>query len=346
MHLALYHPEHGYYARGPRSGWAGHYLTSAELDPTFGELWARGFRLLWESCGRPSRFNLIELGAGEGGFASAVLGSVAEDFRSALRYVVVEPLATLRTRQRTHLSDVPIEWVEDLSEVEPTSSGCVFANEVLDNLPIHLVEQTPEGAVELRVGLVDSRLAFIRSALDSKLRPELDAIGPDLPVGHRVELRPAARDLIQAAAATISRGALIFVDYGHEEEDLVARPQGTLMSYSHTGVDDRPLEGPGEKDITAHVNWGALRRDCAALGLRPLGPVPQRIVLEELGASALLNASRESRQAALAERRGLDAIRALSRNQALGALSDPGGLGRLGVFSAVKGITAPAFLTP
>jgi SAM-dependent MidA family methyltransferase len=71
MNFALYHPEQGYYATDPdRIGWKGYFLTSPVLDPGFGELWAEGFRRVWAECGRPSHFEIIEVGPGDGSFAA------------------------------------------------------------------------------------------------------------------------------------------------------------------------------------------------------------------------------------------------------------------------------------
>jgi SAM-dependent MidA family methyltransferase len=77
MALALYHPEHGYY-RQPQAhvGWNGHFLTSPEIDPAFGELWARAFEQVWRECGSPESFDVVEPGPGEAGFAAAVLSAV------------------------------------------------------------------------------------------------------------------------------------------------------------------------------------------------------------------------------------------------------------------------------
>src|SRR5918999_489992 len=77
MSHVLYHPRHGYYAAGPeRSGWRGHFLTSPELDPSFGALWAHAFEEIWDACGRPPEFTIVEIGPGEAGFARGVLGAV------------------------------------------------------------------------------------------------------------------------------------------------------------------------------------------------------------------------------------------------------------------------------
>ncbi|MGH2694669.1 MAG: SAM-dependent methyltransferase, partial [Actinomycetota bacterium] len=90
MSLALYHHRHGYYADAARTGFAGHFLTSPELDPAFGELWAEGLARIWDACGRPERFEVIEVGPGEGTFAAAVLAAAPRELAAALVYRLVE----------------------------------------------------------------------------------------------------------------------------------------------------------------------------------------------------------------------------------------------------------------
>jgi SAM-dependent MidA family methyltransferase len=45
------------------------------------------------------------------------------------------------------------------------------------------------------------------------------------------------------------------------------RSGGTLACYAQHRRDDAPLENPGQKDITAHVDFSALAQDASACGL-------------------------------------------------------------------------------
>jgi SAM-dependent MidA family methyltransferase len=138
---------------------------------------------------------------------------------------------------------------------------------------------------------------------------------------------------------------MIFVDYGDTAVELAKRPRGTLVSYSASGVDDRVLERPGEKDITSHANWSAVSEAARAAGWTVTGPRSQRSVLQKLGLDELHQQLRSEHDGAVAAKKGAVAVRALSRRQALGALADPGGLGGLGVVTATKGIDRPDFMS-
>lgn len=347
MQLALYHPRYGYYTGGGiRTGWGGHFITSGEVDPAFGYLWARAFEQVWEAAGRPDTFDVIELGPGEGGFAHSALAAMSGAFAEAVRYRLIERVAANEERQR-HLLDrfTKVSWHRSIAEAPVADTGCFFANEVLDNLPVHLVEKR-DGEL-LEVCVEESKGALI-TTLRPLSNPELAAFlrrcEVELAEGHRFEVALASESLIAHASSRFSRGAWIFIDYGLPAELLAARPDGTLLCYSEGGSDDLPLERVGEKDITAHANWTAVALALEKAGQTVTGPLPQRALLTALGLGDLHDQLRAEWESATTAGEGAVALRALSRRQALGVLSDPHGLGGLEVVAGLRGIERPPFL--
>ena len=345
MQLALYDPRYGYYAGGAqRTGWRGHFLTFPELDPSFGALWARGFREVWIEAGAPESFEVVEIGPGEGGFARAVLDTIDDEFRTALTYRLVERVPAARDRQRALLEDARVEWTESITELPEIPAGCIFANEILDNLPVHVVEMSGKGVMEVCVGEERAELTFIlRPPSNPELVDFLERTGMTLREGERVEVSLAAESLVAHVTKRLDIGAVFFVDYGMTAEALMARG-GTLVAYSATGADSEVLERPGEKDITAHANWTSVMDALRRAHLPVTHPIAQRDILLALGAKDLERSFRTAFDTATSEGRGADAVAALSRRQALGALLDPAGLGGLEVVAGTKGITTPAFL--
>jgi len=66
MDLALYHPEHGYYAGKPRRvGSGGDFYTAVSVGPLYGRLLAAVAAEVWQFLGAPGDFTLIEQGAHE-----------------------------------------------------------------------------------------------------------------------------------------------------------------------------------------------------------------------------------------------------------------------------------------
>lgn len=340
MQLALYHPRLGYYSGGrPRTGWSGHFVTSPELDPSYGRLWARAFEKVWEACGSPESFAVVEVGPGEGGFAHAVLSSLEGAFARAVRYRLVERVGAVQERQRERLAGFEVGWSAAISEAPRSRHGVVFANEVLDNLPVHLVERRDGELFEVCVESSGGRLVeTLRPPAGDELSGWLARAGARVPEGQRFEVTMAAESFVRHCAAALGAGATVLVDYGAESSELAERPRGTLVAYGAGGPTEDLLARPGEQDVTAHANWTIVRRTCASLGWDVTGPVAQRDVLLGLGARDLDAELRALHSEAAGAGRGAEAVRALSRRSALGALLDPGGLGGLGVVIATKGI--------
>lgn len=331
MELALYHPEHGYYASGAvRTGRAGHFMTSAELDPAFGELWARALEQTWKLCGRPHTFRVVEVGGGEGGLAAAVLSSV----QMPLVYSLVERVEEVEQRQRDHLAGFDnVSWVRSLDEAAAGSAHFVIAVELFDNLPVHVLERAHGLLQEIRVG------AGLQEVVGDLAEPTLESFGQHLHEGERCEVGLDAIGMAGELARLVDRGLLCIVDYGYS-----GPARNTLVAYSGATSDDDLLNAPGERDLTAHVAWDPLAATMKAEGLEVYGPRPQAEVLRALGAAELDRSLRTSHDAALAKGQGANAVRALSRRQALRALLDEEGLGGLQVLIGGRGIERPGFI--
>src|ERR1041384_4349842 len=98
MELCLYHPQLGYYNTDRvKLGKHGDFYTSAHLGPVFARLLARHFEMLWHKLGKPARFDLVELGPGDGWFAAELLPWIAKrfpHFSSPLHSLPLQPRPT------------------------------------------------------------------------------------------------------------------------------------------------------------------------------------------------------------------------------------------------------------
>jgi SAM-dependent MidA family methyltransferase len=73
-------------------------------------------------------------------------------------------------------------------------------------------------------------------------------------------------------------GAALVVDYGHAESDV----GDTFQAVGQHAFAD-PLATPGEIDLTAHVDFQALKRAVEAMGADCYGPIEQGELLRRLG---------------------------------------------------------------
>lgn len=176
----------------------------------------------------------------------------------------------------------------------------IVANEFFDALPIRQFLRTPDGWRERLVGLDDAgSLAFGLAATAP------DIVLPDAPEGAIREICPEGLDVMTRLARHIAAhgGAALAIDYGYG-----SGTGDTLQAMkAHAFVD--PFESPGDADLTAHVDFGALAAAARAAGAAPMRLIDQGDLLERLGlelrAEALSRAAPASREQIFAAARRL-----------------------------------------
>jgi NADH dehydrogenase [ubiquinone] 1 alpha subcomplex assembly factor 7 len=354
VELALYGAG-GFFSRARGAGRAGRdFVTSPEVGPLFGALVGRALDGWWRDARSPDPFVVIEVGAGRGRLAADVLAG-APECAPALRYVLVERSAALRTAQRELLTVEPFEdglgpVVRDdddapvpvtgmgpiatsLDELPAVAlDGVIIANELVDNLPFRIVERRGREWWEVRVALDGDDLIETLVPATDELATEADAVVADAPAGARVPVPTALVDWLRRCAAALRRGRVVLIDYAATATELVERGQaGWLRTYRDHGRGASPLVDPGEQDLTADVPREFLVHAAARAGLRLERVLTQAEWLTELGVDDLV-ADARAEWDARAHIGDLEAIRHRSRVSEGAALVDPAGLGAHQVF--------------
>jgi SAM-dependent MidA family methyltransferase len=290
MELCLYERELGYYARSQEQfGKAGDYYTSSDVHAIFGRLMGRQFEEMWRVLGSPERIEIVEFGPGRGLFARDVLDwsqhKFPEFFR-ALHYRLVETSAALREKLRSTLEQYLGPGKASIFGDPPRQAGAhpdsqiVFANEFFDARPVEVMSN--HGV--MRVGWEAGRFveSFVSASAAEMEYIDRYSIHPE--EGERVEAGLEAQRWMQTIARSVSRGFVVVIDYGYVREELLAgRHRGTIMCYRQHSASENPYEAPGEQDITAHVNFTALRATGERGGLDCLGLITQAQFLMGIG---------------------------------------------------------------
>ena len=348
--LALYHPGLGYYARAERrSGRTGDFFTSVDLGPSFGALLASQLAEMWRLLASPApgaRFDLVEAAAGDGRLARDVLDAAAADdpaFYAAIDLHLVERSRAARDAQAATLGPHAGKLTASGSSLPPAIHGAVFANELLDALPPHVLEMTADGLREVYVDVDDATGNFVERLgplSSARVQAHVASRRIALQPGWRAEVAPAAGDWVRGAVSSLARGFLLLIDYGHEASELYSatHASGTLTTYRRQRIADAAdgaappwLAAPGECDITAHVDLTLVRDAAEEAGARTLGVLDQTYFLLGLGAIARASGG------------GGDGVSDLRRRLALKSLLVPGGLGsthKVMIFG--KGVGTPA----
>lgn len=290
MERALYDPQSGYYSSGRAAiGKAGDFFTNVSIGPVYGEILAGQFVEMWQELGCPNGFHLIEQGAGDGQLAQDVLEGLDGTPLAGVPMVLIERSEKSRAAQAANLAGRNVSWVtcaEDLPEL----CGVHYSNELFDAFPVHLVRSNGEGWDEVCVGCEGHAFVWHARPPDGELAVALENY-PRRPSGFTTEICLSHRPLLRTLADRISCGFLLAVDYGMSWDSLLAehRTAGTLSCYRGHRRDSNPLEAPGEKDITAHVNFTRLTDDAVEAGWKFLNIADQHHFLVGAAASLLLS---------------------------------------------------------
>ena len=249
MSMALYEPGLGYYATAtPKFGHfpaqGSDFVTAPELTPLFARALARQVAQALQATGTRE---VWEFGAGSGALAAGLIAALDAAGERLERYTIVDLPGELRQRQRERLAAFGdrVRWVEVLPE---RFEGVLVGNEILDAIPV-----TP--------------LA---------VPGEHD---------YTTEVHPQVEAFVRTIADRLARGAALFIDYGFPEAEYYhpQRHMGTLVAHRAHRSDDAVLDHPGEKDITAHVNFTGVALAAQDAGLDVIGYTSQGRFLINLG---------------------------------------------------------------
>lgn len=192
------------------------------------------------------RFSKMREELGGGDFTVIEVGAGRGDFGAELRRVAPD------------LRYVAVEY-GDAWPAEPIR-GCIFSNEFFDALPV----RTYRGDTEVRVTEHDGVLGW-------------DGEPPTR------EFSPHAGEWMRRFAETLEAGYVVAVDYGYRGRGRDRFQHGSLMTYQRHQASEDVFADPGDRDITAHVDFDQLVEAGVAAGLRETAYDPQSRYLMRIG---------------------------------------------------------------
>jgi SAM-dependent MidA family methyltransferase len=270
----------------------------------FGELIGVWIAAIWQGMDEPLAVTVAELGPGRGTLMADALRAwrSAPELLDSLSIALVETSPVLRETQQRALraSPAPLAWYESLDDV-PQGPLIVIANEFIDALPVRQLVRERNAWHERCVTLGDEgAFAFCAGAPveDDALPASLAQL--DIAEGAVVETRPAVAALLSslAARAEASPAAALIADYGHRHTGV-----GDTLQAVHRHRFTDPLTMPGEADLTAQVDFAAIKDIATGFGLAAYGPMPQGEFLLKLGLAdrcdSLARNATEAQRAAL-----------------------------------------------
>lgn len=338
MQMVLYEPGFGYYSAGARKfGADGDFVTAPEVAPVFSRCLAGQCA---EILGALGGGEILELGAGSGVMAAAMLAEFERLDRLPSRYSILDLSADLRERQRATLERaVPhlLERVSWLDRLPEAFVGVVVANEVLDAMPVERFAIRGGGINALGVtehfGHFEWSEVRAAPALREHVRRIAAEVGEGWPDGYVSEVNSGLAPWMGAMAAALARGVMLFVDYGLPRREYYSpeRSAGTLLCHFRHRFHDDPFDRPGLQDITAWVDFTAVAEAALAAGLEVAGYTTQAHFLIGNGIGEFI-----------ANVEGLDVVQRVNLSRQAMVLTLPGEMGeRFKVIALANGYDPP-----
>ncbi|XP_022904030.1 protein arginine methyltransferase NDUFAF7 homolog, mitochondrial [Onthophagus taurus] len=302
MKEVLIHPSQGYYINREPMGESGDFITSPELSQIFGEMIAIWFLNEWSKVGAPKPFQIVELGPGRGTLMQDIL-RVFKHFDSLkqanISLVEISPVlsdsqarrlcattnlnpdqnAVIYREGMSIIENIPVKWYKTLQDV-PNVFTLLIANEFFDALPINKFKKTDLGYREILIDIDKDKEGCFRYVLAKEETPTQKLFLRSDESRENFEISPQSLLMIKEIATRIESdgGFCLIADYGHNGEGT-----DTFRAFKDHKQHD-PLIDPGSADLTADVDFAAIKRAGVEDGkVLAFGPVTQRDFLIKMG---------------------------------------------------------------
>ena len=261
---SLYNKKFGYYIKNNPFGEQGDFITAPNISILFSEMIAIWIISFWKNLNCPKKFNLVELGAGNGDMMRTISSSFSKfpTFKSSCNIKILEKSKHLRKVQEKKIKDQKVEWLDNLEELHDLP--CIFiANEFFDALPLKQFIKKNNKWYERYV------------KFNKKIKPKFLDIPFDIKKLEKeikfkisskqkfIEYSPLASYYLKKITSKIkiNNGGILIIDYGYIEKEM----KNTLQAVSKHKYTN-PLENLGNIDITYNLSFKLINQMIAKLG--------------------------------------------------------------------------------
>jgi len=264
INFSLYNKKFGYYMKKNPFGERGDFITAPNISRLFSEMIAIWILSFWKSLGSPKKFNLIELGAGNGEMMKILIESFQNfpEFFKSCKLIIHEKSPSLKKIQKKKLSKTNITWINNFGKLEKLPS-IFIANEFFDALEIKQFIKKKSIWFEKHVHLEDYKKAtffdkkFNMRKYEKKINFELSKNQnfieySELGINYLKEISKVIRN---------ETGGILIIDYGYCESKM----KNTLQAiFKHKY--SKPNENIGNSDITHNISFKLFQRITKQVG--------------------------------------------------------------------------------
>ena len=254
----LYNKKYGYYSKKIAFGKNGDFITAPGISFLFGEIIAIWIISYWEHLNRPKKFNLIELGPGNGQLSKIMIRTFKKfpKFFSSSNIFLYERSQKLINVQKKLLNGEKVKWIKNFNKLK--KGPVVFVgNEFFDAIPIKQYEIKNNKVYERFIKLnKDMKVEYLLKNIDKKISKKLKKLKL-LNKQTFVEYPKKGLEELDKIIKTIKKnnGGLLLIDYGFLKQKSVATIQSIKKHKKN-----KLFNNLGSADITSLVNFDLLEK--------------------------------------------------------------------------------------
>ena len=259
INFSLYNKKFGYYMKKNPFGKEGDFITAPNISRLFSEMIAIWVVSFWKSLGSPEKFNVVELGAGNGEMMKILIESFKNfpDFLNACNFIIHEKSPNLIKIQKKKLINNKIIWAQKLNKIKNIPS-IFLANEFFDALAIKQFQKKENLWFEKHVYLKKNKNKgiFFEKKIDiKKIEKKIK-----FKISYNqnfIEYSELGLNYLKDISEVITKysGGLLIIDYGYNEKKM----KNTLQAISNHKFANI-LENIGQVDITHNINFNLFKR--------------------------------------------------------------------------------------
>ena len=258
INLSLYSKKFGYYMKKNPFGEKGDFITSPNISRLFSEMIAIWVISFWQSIGLPKKFNLIELGGGNGEMMKIIIESLKNfpSFSKACNFIIFEKSPSLIKIQKKKLIDAEISWISQFKKINKNPS-IFIANEFFDSIPIKQFVKREKLWFEKFVNLKSKKKAyFYEKKIDiQKFEKKINfKISKNQ---NFIEYSEIGFNYLNEISNLIKEnsGGLLLIDYGYTDKKMKNTLQG-VSNHKFANI----LNNIGNVDITHNINFELFKK--------------------------------------------------------------------------------------
>ena len=264
INLSLYSKKNGYYMKKNPFGKKGDFITAPNISRLFSEMIAVWTISFWQSLGSPKKFNLIELGAGNGEMMKILIESFKNfpTFLNSCNLIIHEKSPSLIKIQKKKLYKDGVTWNSQINKIKKLPS-IFIANEFFDSIAIKQFRKRKNLWFEKFVDLNDPKNLFFFEKkinmrnIEKKIKIEISKNQ------NFIEYSELGLDYLKKISKIIKKntGGLLLIDYGYSGKIMKNTLQG-ISNHKFANI----LENIGNIDITHHLNFELFKKFIIQIG--------------------------------------------------------------------------------